>query len=81
MTTRAGGRGAPGGTSAARRRRLGIVHYSSNGRFIKDFGETGHGPGKLYGPHDNALAESVIGLFKTEVIHRRTCWQRRRDVE
>lgn len=25
--------------------------------------------------YDNALAESVIGLFKTEVIHRRGPWR------
>ena len=27
------------------------------------------------------LAESVIGLFKAEVIHRQTSWHRREDVE
>jgi transposase InsO family protein len=26
-------------------------------------------------PGDNALAETVIGLFKTEVIHRRGPWR------
>jgi hypothetical protein len=26
-------------------------------------------------PYDNALAETVIGLFKTEVIHRRGPWR------
>ncbi|MHB1265933.1 MAG: integrase core domain-containing protein, partial [Gemmatimonadaceae bacterium] len=30
---------------------------------------------------DNALAESVIGLFKTEVIHRRGPWKGFDDVE
>ena len=30
---------------------------------------------------DNALAESVIGLFKTEVIRRRGPWRSVEDVE
>jgi sugar lactone lactonase YvrE len=32
-----------------------IVQYSRDGTFIKDFGETGHGPGQLYGPHAIAM--------------------------
>ena len=31
--------------------------------------------------YDNALAESVIGLFKTEVIRRRGPWRTLEDVE
>jgi transposase InsO family protein len=31
--------------------------------------------------YDNALAESVIGLFKTEVIHRRGPWRTLEAVE
>jgi putative transposase len=31
--------------------------------------------------YDNALAESVIGLFKTEVIRRRGPWRQIEDVE
>ena len=31
--------------------------------------------------YDNALAESVIGLFKTEVIHRRGPWKGIDEVE
>ena len=31
--------------------------------------------------HDNALAESVIGLFKTEVIRRRGPWRNLEAVE
>jgi transposase InsO family protein len=31
--------------------------------------------------YDNALAESVIGLFKTEEIHRRGPWKGLEDVE
>jgi transposase InsO family protein len=31
--------------------------------------------------YDNALAETVIGLFKTEVIHRRSPWRSLQAVE
>jgi transposase InsO family protein len=31
--------------------------------------------------YDNALAESVIGLFKMDVIHRRVPWRILEDVE
>jgi len=31
--------------------------------------------------YDNALAESVIGLYKTESIRRRGPWKRLEDVE
>ena len=34
--------------------------------------------GSVGDSYDNALAETVIGLFKTEVIHRRGPW---RDLE
>jgi DNA-binding beta-propeller fold protein YncE len=32
-----------------------IVKYSGDGTFIRAFGETGHGPGQLYGPHAIAM--------------------------
>ena len=35
-----------------------IVKYSSEGTFIKAFGETGHGPGQLSGPHAIAMDAS-----------------------
>jgi putative transposase len=31
--------------------------------------------------YDNALAETIIGLFKTEIIHHRGPWKGREDVE
>ena len=31
--------------------------------------------------YDNALAESIIGLYKTEVIRRRVPWRSLEDVE
>ncbi len=35
-----------------------IVKYSPDGTFITAFGETGHGPGQLYGPHAIAMDTS-----------------------
>jgi putative transposase len=37
--------------------------------------------GSTVDSYDNALAESVIGLYKTEEIHRRGPWKRVEDVE
>jgi transposase InsO family protein len=37
--------------------------------------------GSVGDSYDNALAESVIGLFKTEVIRRRGPWRGLEDVE
>jgi putative transposase len=31
--------------------------------------------------YDNALAETIIGLYKTEVIHHRGPWRQLDDVE
>ena len=38
-------------------------------------------PGSRGDSYDNALAESIIGLYKTEVIHRRGPWRGLEDVE
>jgi putative transposase len=37
--------------------------------------------GSVGDSYDNALAETVIGLFKTEVIHRRGPWRSFESVE
>jgi putative transposase len=37
--------------------------------------------GSVGDSYDNALAETVIGLFKTEVIHRRGPWRSLEAVE
>jgi putative transposase len=37
--------------------------------------------GSLGDSYDNALAESIIGLYKTEVIHRRGPWRQLDEVE
>jgi putative transposase len=66
-----------------------LVHHSDRGvqylaiRYTERLAEAEIEPsvgstGDLY---DNALAESVIGLFKTEVIRRRGPWRGIEDVE
>ncbi len=49
-------------------------------RYTERLAEAGIEPsvGQPRGSYDNALAETVIGLFKTEVIHRRGPWRRLR---
>ena len=37
--------------------------------------------GSVGDSYDNALAETVIGLFKTEIIHRRGPWRSLEAVE
>jgi transposase InsO family protein len=64
----------------------GIVHHSDRGsqylsiRYTERLKEEGLEPsvGSVGDSYDNALAESVIGLYKTEVIRRRGPW---RDLE
>ena len=57
----------------------GVVHHSDRGsqylsiRYSERLAEAGAQPsvGSVGDSYDNALAETIIGLFKTEVIHRR----------
>ena len=71
----------------ARQERL--VHPSDRGthylsiRYTERLAEAGIEPsvGSRGDSYDNALAESVIGLFKTEVIRRRGPWRSHEDVE
>jgi putative transposase len=66
-----------------------LVHHSDRGtqylsmRYTDRLAEAGIAPsvGSRGDSYDNALAESVIGLFKTEVIHRRGPWRRLDPVE
>lgn len=66
-----------------------LVHHSDRGsqyvsmRYTERLAEVGVAPsvGSVGDAYDNALAESVIGLFKTEVIHRRGPWRSFEDVE
>ena len=66
-----------------------LVHHSDRGvqyvaiRYTDRLQDAGIEPsvGSRGDSYDNALAESVIGLFKTEVIHRRGPWRGFEDVE
>jgi putative transposase len=68
---------------------VGLVHHSDRGgqylsiRYTERLAEAGMEPsvGTIGDSYDNALAESVIGLFKTEVIRRRGPWRGLEDVE
>ncbi len=67
----------------------GLVHHSDRGvqylsiRYTERLAEAGIEPsvGSIGNSYDNALAESVIGLFKTEVIRREGPWKGLDDVE
>jgi transposase InsO family protein len=69
--------------------RGGLVHHSDRGgqylalRYTDRLVEAGIEPsvGSVGDSYDNALAETVIGLFKTEVIHRRGPWRSLEAVE
>ncbi len=58
------------------RRPLESAQYVSI-RYTERLAEAGIEPsvGSIGDSYDNALAETVIGLFKTEVIHRRGPWR------
>jgi putative transposase len=66
-----------------------LVHHSDRGsqylaiRYTERLAEAGIEPsvGSVGDSFDNALAETVIGLFKTEVIRRRGPWRSIEDVE
>jgi transposase InsO family protein len=67
----------------------GLVHHSDHGsqylsmRYTDRLAEAGAAPsvGSRGDAYDNALAESVIGLFKTEVIQRLGPWRNLDGVE
>jgi putative transposase len=67
----------------------GLVHHSDRGsqylalRYTKRLAEAGIEPsvGSVGDSYDNALAETIIGLFKAEVIHRRGPWRSFEAVE
>lgn len=66
-----------------------LIHHSDRGgqylsiRYTERLAEAGIEPsvGSRGDSYDNALAESVIGLFKTEVIRLRGPWRSLEDVE
>lgn len=61
----------------------GLVHHSDRGsqylalRYTERLAEAGVEPsvGSLGDSYDNALAETINGLFNAEVIHRRGPWR------
>jgi transposase InsO family protein len=67
----------------------GLIHHSDRGgrylaiRYTERLLEAGIEPsvGSVGDSYDNALAETVIGLFKTEVIRRRGPWRSLEAVE
>jgi len=67
----------------------GLVHHSDRGtqylsmRYTDRLGDAGIAPsvGRRGDSYDNALAESVIGLFKTEVIRQLGPWRHLEAVE
>jgi len=67
----------------------GLVHHSDRGsqylsiRYTQRLCEAGIEPsvGSVGDSYDNALAESIIGLYKTELIRMRGPWKRLDDVE
>ena len=66
-----------------------LVHHSDRGtqylamRYTERLAEAGIAPsvGSRGDSYDNAMAESIIGLFKTEVIHRKGPWRHLEAVE
>lgn len=69
--------------------RNGLVHHSDRGvqyvsiRYTERLAEAGIEPsvGSVGDSYDNALAETINGLFKAEVIHRRGPWRHAEAVE
>jgi putative transposase len=67
----------------------GLVHHSDAGsqytsiRYTERLADAGAKPsiGSVGDSYDNAMAESIIGLYKTEVIRRRGPWKGLDDVE
>ena len=75
---------------ARRRERDGeLVHHSDRGsqyvsiRYSERLAEAGIEPsvGSTGDSYDNALAETINGLYKAEIIHRRGPWKTREAVE
>ena len=73
----------------ARSDAAGVVHHSDRGRqylsirYSERLAEVGIEPsvGSVGDSYDNALAETIIGLYKTEIIHRRGPWRHMDAVE
>lgn len=72
-----------------RRPAEGLIHHSDRGvqyvsmRYTQRLADAGIEPsvGSVGDSYDNALAETINGLYKAEVIHRRGPWKTREAVE
>ena len=64
------------------RRRVELTQYVSI-RYSERLAEAGIEPsvGSIGDSYDNALAETINGLYKAELIHRRAPWKTREAVE
>ena len=68
---------------------MGLIHHSDRGsqylsiKYTERLAEAGIEPsvGSVGDSYDNALAETINGLFKAEVIHRRGPWRSFETVE
>ncbi|WP_286878493.1 IS3 family transposase [Delftia sp. 67-8] len=66
-----------------------LIHHSDRGvqyvsiRYTERLAEAGLEPsvGSVGDSFDNALAETINGLYKAEVIHRKSSWRTRDEVE
>ena len=66
-----------------------FIHYSDRGsqymsiRYRERLAEAGIEPsvGSKGDSYDNALAETINGLYKTELIHRRAPWKTKESLE
>ena len=66
-----------------------LIHHSDRGsqyvsiRYSERLAEAGIAPsvGSKGDSYDNALAETINGLYKAELIHRRGPWKTRESVE
>ena len=66
-----------------------LIHHSDRGsqyvsiRYSERLGEAGIQPsvGSKGDSYDNALAETINGLYKAELIHRRAPWKTKEAVE
>ena len=69
-------------TEAVLRRSVEFTQYVSI-RYTERLAEAGLEPsvGSVGDSYDNALAETINGLYKAEVIHRRPSWRTRGEVE
>jgi len=73
----------------SRKHKKGLIHHSDHGsqylsiRYSERLSEAGieASTGSVGDSYDNALAETINGLYKTEIIHKRAPWKTVDEVE